>query len=106
MSGTRHRLPNRRASIVVGFVHEGIRWTARGSFFPDGTLAELFLTGGKGGSAVQVAAVTASLALQYGVPVNVIQSALIKDANGSPTGPLGAGIEAILAAMADCGQAA
>jgi ribonucleoside-diphosphate reductase alpha chain len=42
------------------------------------------------------AAVAASLALQYGCPLQVLQRALLRDAQGRPSTPLGAAIDAIV----------
>jgi hypothetical protein len=73
----RARLPNRRGSVVVAFEHEGQRYRASASRFPNGNLAEVFLDVGKAGSSVQqhadTAAVLASLLLQHGVPLDQIR---------------------------------
>jgi len=69
---TRERLPNRRASESRSFRWKGMYLVATISRFPDGRLAEIFLTNGKVGSDTESAArdcaVVASLALQYGAP--------------------------------------
>jgi hypothetical protein len=66
----RQRLPNRRPNEIVDFDHEGQRYTAAITRFPNGNVAEIFLTSGKYGAAVhshcQDSAILASLALQYG----------------------------------------
>jgi len=79
MSIRRH-LPNRRANEIVDFEHAGQRYTAAISRFPNGDIAEIFLTSGKYGAAVhlhaQDSAILASLALQSRVPVETILHAI------------------------------
>jgi hypothetical protein len=78
--GVRVRLPNRRKSESVVFVHEGHRYTASISRFGDGSIAEIFLDGAKFGSDTAVnaadSAILASLALQSGVSVEAIRAAV------------------------------
>jgi hypothetical protein len=80
MNPRRHRLPNRRGCEIFSFRHEDHTYTATIARFPDGRVAEIFLETGKIGSAVQAhaqdAAVLASIALQYGVPVETIRDAI------------------------------
>ena len=77
----RARLPNRRASEQIVFECGGFKFVATVSRFPEGRIAEIFLTNGKCGSDTDVsardAAVVASIALQYGVPLDVIRKALM-----------------------------
>jgi hypothetical protein len=93
----RQRLPDRRASEQIGFFCCGFEFTATISRFPDGRLAEIFLANGKCGSDSDVsardAAVVASIALQYGVPVEVLRKALMRDSAGQPSGPLGTALD-------------
>jgi hypothetical protein len=97
----RLRLPNRRASTTFGFTCGPHRYIATVSFFP-GTdrLAEIFLGNGRAGSDVDAAAkdsaVVASIALQHGVPVDVIRMALLRDSRGNANGPLGAALDLIM----------
>ena len=90
----RLRLPNRRASETFAFDCGPHRYIATVSYFP-GTdrLAEIFLGNGRAGSDVDAAAkdsaVVASIALQHGVPVDVIRNALLRDSRGNANGPLG-----------------
>jgi hypothetical protein len=79
MSTPRERLPNRRASEVFQFRHEGHSYTASVSRFPDGRPAEVFLDTAKAGSAIQAhaqdSAVLVSLALQFGIdPLTIAHS--------------------------------
>jgi hypothetical protein len=46
----RARLPNRRRSTTFGFECNGLRYIATVSFFPSGSLAEVFINNAKAGS--------------------------------------------------------
>jgi hypothetical protein len=85
----RARLPNRR----------GHRFKLSLSRFPGDGIAELFLSSSLVGSPVEAlardAAVTASLAFQYGCPLEVLRGALTRDHHGGPATPLGAALDAI-----------
>jgi hypothetical protein len=84
----RERLPNRRAAEVIDFEHAGRKWTATISRLADGRIAEIFLDNAKVSPLVEIAqesAITASLALQHGCPVETLQHAL----EGRHSGPLG-----------------
>ena len=88
---TRERLPNRRMSEVVAFVHGGRHWTATFARFTDGRLAEVFLDAPKISAiadAARESALLASLALQHGAPVDTIRHAL----DGRDAGPLAAAL--------------
>jgi hypothetical protein len=60
-------------------------------------LAEIFISNAKAGShsdaAAKDAAVVASIALQYGVPVDVIRHALLRDPRGVASSPLGVALD-------------
>jgi len=43
----RQKIPNRRANEIADFEHAGQRYTAAISRFPNGEIAEIFLTSGK-----------------------------------------------------------
>lgn len=92
----RSRLPDRRRSETISFEHGGVPYEATFSRFPDGSVGELFLSAGKTGSAADVlgrdAAVLLSIALQYGVPQQVLYDALAKLVDGSAAGPIGAAL--------------
>jgi ribonucleoside-diphosphate reductase alpha chain len=95
----RRRLPNRRLSETFDLESQGLRFTATISRFDDGKLAEVFLRNHKCGSMAGVnaqdAAVVCSLALQYGVPLDVIRKALMRNAQGAPSGPLATALDLI-----------
>ena len=90
----RQLIPNRRNSEVFSFHHGGIKFHGSVSYrSDDGCACEVFLDGGKVGSAIQAvsrdSAVAASLALQHGTPLTSLRAALTRDENGWPAGPLG-----------------
>jgi hypothetical protein len=93
----RERLPNRRESQTFRFECNGLQYLASISRFPDGRLAEIFVSNAKAGShsdaAAKDAAVVCSIALQYGVPAEVIRHALLRDSRGVASSPLGAALD-------------
>jgi hypothetical protein len=95
--GQRQRLPNRRGHELLDFEHAGIKYTAGIGRFEDGRMAEIFLHATKQGTAIDVnardAAVAASLLLQYGCPVETLQRALMRNGDGSGSGPLAHAID-------------
>lgn len=92
MSG-RHRLPNRRPAETFEVESQGLRFTVTVGRFSDGSIAEIFLQNHKAGSMAGInaadAAVVCSIALQYGVPLQTIRHALMRDLQGRASGPLG-----------------
>jgi hypothetical protein len=96
----RTRLPNRRASQQFAFTCNDLNYIATVSFFPDGTLSEVFLGNAKAGShsdsAAKDSAVVCSIALQYGVPIDVIRKALMRDSRGKASSPLGEALDQIV----------
>jgi hypothetical protein len=99
MTALRTHLPNRRASTTFAFECGPHRYIATISHFPNGALAEIFLGNGRAGSHIDAAAkdsaVVASIALQYGVPLNVIRKALLRDSRGIASSPLGSALDII-----------
>jgi hypothetical protein len=85
----RKRLLDRRPHELRDLEFAGIRYTAGIGTFPDGSLAEIFLNrAGRVGSALEAhardAAITTSLALQFGVPLDTLRKALTRTGNGGP----------------------
>ena len=79
---------------MFDFAHGGHKWTAAIGQFPDGRLAELFLSASKVSALAELAAesaIVASLALQSGCPLNTLRHAL----SGRDAGPLGCALELI-----------
>ena len=97
---TRQRLPNRRPSETFALECDGLTYLATISRFADGRLAEIFISNAKVGShsdaAAKDAAVVASIALQHGVPVDVIRHALLRDTHGRASSPLGEALDRIV----------
>jgi hypothetical protein len=98
---TRERLPNYRPCESFRVECAGLTYTATIARFGDGRLAEIFLTNHKQGSHANAcardSAVICSLGLQYGVPLDVIRGALLRNADGSASTPLGVALDAIAA---------
>jgi hypothetical protein len=84
----RHRLPNRRAHLVLDFEHGGFSYTAGVGFFDDAGQepAEIFLTTAKHGTVLDSnardAAIAASLLLQHGCPLDTLRRALMRNSDG------------------------
>jgi hypothetical protein len=96
----RRRLENRRASTTFAFECGPHSYVATISYFPNtGCLAEVFLGNGRAGSDIDAAAkdsaVVCSIALQHGVPVDVIRKALLRDSRGVASSPLGCALDII-----------
>jgi ribonucleoside-diphosphate reductase alpha chain len=95
----RRRLSNRRASETFEVRSQGLTFTATISRAADGSLAEVFLQNHKAGSMAginaQDSAVVCSIALQYGVPLDIIRRALMRDGEGNASGPLAAALDKV-----------
>ena len=93
----RIRLPNRRESTTFELEVAGLRYTCTVGRFPDGRLAEIFLSNHKSNSQADTAArdsaIVCSVALQHGADPEVIRRALCRDSQGRPSGPLGAALD-------------
>jgi hypothetical protein len=97
----RERLSNRRASETFEVTANGLDYHTTVSRFDDGRIAEVFLSSHKVGShadtAARDSAVVCSVALQFGVPLEVIRRALMRDSQGRPNGPLGVALDLLAA---------
>lgn len=89
----RTRLPNRRACETFGFTLAGMAYTASVGFDERGRPLEIFLGAAKSGTdvaiATQEAAILTSLALQYGVPLDVLRGGALRTEAGTPEGAVG-----------------
>jgi len=87
----RSRLPQRRRSVNYKFEHAGFRWHATVNT-EGGAVLEVFLSTAKTGELLEHLSkdmsVAASLALQYGCPLDVLRAALARDTGGEPLTPL------------------
>jgi hypothetical protein len=96
---TRQRLANRRYSESFNLEISGLRYTATFSRYPDGRISEIFLSNTKPSSQSDVdardAAVAASLAFQFGCPLETLRRALLRDPQGNASTPLGCALDII-----------
>jgi hypothetical protein len=96
---TRKRLPNRRASESFSFELAGLRFVATVSRFDDGSIGEVFLTNHRVNSGAGIMAsdqaVLASLALQFGCPIETLRRAMMRNAAGQATSPIGRALDLI-----------
>jgi hypothetical protein len=99
MSAARERLPNRRSAETFEIDALGLRFRATIGRHPSGKIGEIFRSNHRVNSMAGImasdAAVVASIALQYGVPLDVIRHALMRDSRGKPSGPLGVVLDLI-----------
>jgi hypothetical protein len=95
----RQRPPNRRAAETFALELAGLKYIATVGRHANGQIAEIFLQNHKPGSQSDAnardSAIAASLALQFGCPIEVLQRALLRDARGNPSTPLGCAIDRI-----------
>lgn len=95
-------LPNKRRHEVLEFDHDGVRYTAGVGRFVNGALAEIFLNGGKPGSAAESnardAAIILSIALQEGASLQRIVAAMTRLPDGRAAGPMGHLLDLLLSA--------
>jgi hypothetical protein len=71
MTIARQRLPNRHASQQIAFVCNDLKYVATISFFDDGRL-------------------------QYGIPVETIRKALLRDPRSVASSPLGVALDIVV----------
>jgi hypothetical protein len=100
LHAARRRLPGRRGSVSFTLEAGGLKFTATASQFDDGSLGEIFLQNHKMNSTAGImasdAAIAASLALQFGCPVDTLRKALCRDARGNATGALGVALDMLV----------
>jgi ribonucleoside-diphosphate reductase alpha chain len=93
----RKPLPNRRRSESFGFECNTLRYTATVSWFDDGRLGEVFLRNHRADSHADAcakdSAILASIALQFGAPLDVIRKGLLRDSQGRPCTPIGCALD-------------
>ena len=97
----RQRLPNRRVSETFAVECAALKYTATISRYLDGRIAEIFLSNTKPSSQSDVnardSAVAASLAFQFGCPIETLRRALLRDAQGNASTPLGRALDLVAA---------
>ncbi len=93
----REQLPNRRQCVSFQFEHDNIPYHARVGWYPDGRMSELFLNGGKPGSAVHTAtrdgSIMLSHLLQRGVSAAEVLASMTKLADDTPAGAFGVAVK-------------
>lgn len=99
----REALPNRRETTGVSFNHDGQKYTAHIGQYPDGRIAEVFVSGMKVGTSVDTGAressTILSMALQFGAAFESIRRALPRDPSGKAMGPIGAVMDLLVSEM-------
>ena len=89
----RQVLPHRRASETATVRHGDRAFDVTFGRRPDGTVGEVFVSGPKAGSSLEAVArdgaVLLSLALQHGMPLEVMRHAITREANGEPSTIIG-----------------
>ncbi|THD53476.1 MAG: hypothetical protein E8A46_11005 [Bradyrhizobium sp.] len=96
---TRYRLPDRRASQNIAFERDNLKYHMTVGLYPDGRIGEVFLNAEHVNSLLDVlahdGAILASLALQFGCPLETIRHALKRDGQGIAASPIGAALDLI-----------
>ena len=95
----RDRLPNRRASQNIAFERDNLKFHMTTGLYPDARVGEVFLNSEHGNSLLDTlahdAAILASLALQFGCPLETIRHAIKRDSNGTAASPIGQALDLI-----------
>ena len=95
----RNRLPDRRNAVTTTFHRDGANFEMTVGYYPDGRVGEVFLNADRANSLLDFlmsdAAILASLALQYGAPLDEIMHALKRDVRGLAASPIGAALDQI-----------
>ena len=90
----RRTLPQRHASETFDLRFWGQNFTITVGRYPDGTVGEVFIDGGKTGQDIQStardAALVLSLAMQHGVTIETIRHAVTRNGAGEAASILGA----------------
>jgi hypothetical protein len=88
-------LPQRRPCTTVELTHGNhrTRFYVTLGYYPNGSVGEVFVSGPKAGSHLEAvardAAVILSLAIQYGVPIAAIRSAITREPDGQAASIIG-----------------
>lgn len=94
MTAARKHLPQRRYSEQFSLRHWNMEYDIGVGRYDEGPIGELFINCGKSGDQAETlakdSAVILSISLQYGVPIEAFAKAIQRDADGKPTGPIGA----------------
>ena len=94
---TLQRPPNRRGHELLGFEHDGIRYTAGIGRFVDGGVAKIFRNIGKHGTALDVKARVAAVAASpLRCPVDTLRQAVTRNSDGLGSGPLACALDLLV----------
>ncbi|UOK72999.1 hypothetical protein [Ancylobacter polymorphus] len=101
---TRELLPVRRFAESMSFTLGNIFYVVTLGYYDDGRVGEVFVGGPKSGSDAETnardAAAILSIAMQYGVPPAAFATAVHRDSEGVPLGPIGAVVDHLAAPAA------
>ncbi len=106
MTDRRRILPSRRQAETFDINFGGLdrSYAVTIGFYVDGSLGEVFISGGKSGEAIEAiardGAVLLSLALQYGAQVEILAGAITRDGQGAPSSIIGAVVDRLLTVRA------
>lgn len=107
MPQRREPLPSRRHSETFKMPWGGLAMphTVTVGYYDDGRVGEVFIAGGKSGEAVEAiardGAVLLSMALQHGVPMEVIAHAITRDGRDQPQTIVGAIVDMLAGEQRD-----
>jgi hypothetical protein len=95
----RDHMPTRRFAIGTEFERDGARFAMTAGFYPDGRPGEIFLNADRANSLLDFlmsdAAILASLALQFGCPLETLRHAIKRDSSGTAASPIGAALDLV-----------
>jgi hypothetical protein len=89
---TRARLPSRREAETFDIQVAGVRYTRTVGRCRDGGIAKISF---QSDANARDAPVAASVALQFGCPLEILRRALLRNPAGRPSTPLGVAIDSI-----------
>jgi ribonucleoside-diphosphate reductase alpha chain len=95
----RKPLLNRRSALNTNVEHRGVHLHMTVGHYATGEIGEIFLNADRADSLLDTlisdAAIIASIALQFGCPLDAIRHALKRDARGVAASPIGAALDKI-----------
>lgn len=98
-AGARRVLPGRRGSLTLEFDHQfdrsknAFKYQATFGFHEDGSIGEVFLNTMRFSTEMDAyardAAIALSIAVQHGASLDTLRKAMTRNADGSPSSPIG-----------------
>ena len=96
----RNPLPMRRDAETFTVDHNGMLYVVTIGRYPNGAIGEVFINFEKSGTTAEAiardGAILMSLALQYGVPLENLKTAVTRDLRGEPSSIVGAVVDKLL----------